>query len=78
MFLKQAEDREREEDEGEDFIYPYDLGWRDNLKQVFTFTGKPISDGITWTVVEGCDQYTLTVSVIRCRGETRHRCTGAS
>lgn len=58
-----ALDREREEDEGE-FIYPYDLGWRRNFWQVFTWSGYPKSDGFTWDVVKGCDQYTFTVSTV--------------
>lgn len=57
----QALDRDREEDEPEEFIYPYHLGWYENLKQVFTCTGKPKSDGFTWDIVEGCDQFTFTV-----------------
>ena len=57
----QAQDRERDEEEG-DFIYPYNLGCWENMKQVFTWSGKPKSDGVTWDVVQGCDQFTLTVS----------------
>lgn len=26
-------------------------------------TCEPVGDGVVWTVAEGCDQYTLTVSV---------------
>ena len=63
MFIfTQAEDRFRTLEEG-DFVYPYNLGYRRNLKEVFTWTGKPLSDGFTWNIVEGCDQYTLTVSL---------------
>lgn len=43
------------------FIYPYSKGWRFNLQQVFTWDCTPIGDGIHWPVIEGCDQYTLTV-----------------
>ena len=60
---QQAQDREREEDE-DDFVYPYNLGCWENLKQVFTWSGKPKSDGFTWDVVEGCDQFSFTVSTI--------------
>ena len=60
-FSFQAEYRERTEEEGE-FIYPYNLGCIENLKQVFTWSGRPKSDGITWDVREGCNQYTFTVS----------------
>lgn len=46
----------------EQFIYPYDLGWRLNLRQVFNDECQKRGDGIEWPVAEGCDQYTLTVS----------------
>ena len=58
----QANDRLRTEEEG-DFVYPYNLGWRRNLQQVFTWSGKPKTDGFTWNVIDSCTQYTLTVSV---------------
>ena len=44
------------------FVYPYDLGWKKNLLEVINFSCLPIGDGINWPVVDGCDQYTLTVS----------------
>lgn len=44
------------------FVYPYDLGWRLNLRQVFNEECQKYGEGIEWPVVEGCDQYTLTVS----------------
>jgi palmitoyltransferase ZDHHC6 len=51
--------------EVEEFKYPYDLGlWR-NITQVLNLSCVPIGDGINWPVIEGCDQYTLTV---RCQG----------
>ena len=59
--IQQAQDREREEDE-EEFLYPYNLGCWENLKQVFTWSGQPRSDGYTWDVLEGCDQFSFTVS----------------
>ncbi|KAJ8319067.1 hypothetical protein KUTeg_004158 [Tegillarca granosa] len=67
-----AMDREREEDEGE-FIYPYDLGWRKNLLQVFTWSGNPKSDGFTWDVVKGCDQYTFTYEQLQQKAQKRER-----
>lgn len=48
----------------EEFKYPYDLGWWKNAMQVLNFSCLPIGDGINWPVIEGCDQYTLTVSVL--------------
>lgn len=43
------------------FVYPYDLGWKKNASQVLNFSCLPIGDGIAWPVVDGCDQFTLTV-----------------
>ena len=49
----------------ENFIYPYDLGLKENLRQVFNWNGnprfRPIGDGIIWNVNELSDQFTLTV-----------------
>ncbi|KAK7501478.1 hypothetical protein BaRGS_00007282 [Batillaria attramentaria] len=70
--IDKAYDRDRTEEEGP-FIYPYNLGWRRNLKEVFTWTGRPVSDGFTWNVVEGCDQYTLTLEQIKQKAEKRER-----
>jgi palmitoyltransferase len=47
--------------QAEPFVYPYDLGWKQNAKEVLNFSCMPIGDGVNWNVVEGCDQYTLTV-----------------
>uniref|UniRef100_A0A0B7A3E4 Palmitoyltransferase n=1 Tax=Arion vulgaris TaxID=1028688 RepID=A0A0B7A3E4_9EUPU len=70
--VDKALDRDREEDEGE-FVYPYNLGWKKNLKQVFTFTGKPKSNGYTWDVVDGCNQFTLTAEQLLQKREKRER-----
>ncbi|CAH0395836.1 unnamed protein product [Bemisia tabaci] len=43
------------------FIYPYDLGMKKNFLQVINWKCEPVGDGIHWPVLEGCDQYTLTV-----------------
>ncbi|KAK8779622.1 hypothetical protein V5799_019037 [Amblyomma americanum] len=66
--VAKAQMRERENEE--DFIYPYNLGVAENLKQVF-FT--PLGDGITWPVVPGCNQYTLTVEQILQKHDKRLR-----
>ena len=42
------------------FIYPYNLGRWNNFWQVVSWSCKPKSDGITWEIAEGTDQYTLT------------------
>lgn len=44
-----------------DFVYPYDLGWQENLRQVFSKRLVAEGEGIVWPVLDGCDQYTLTV-----------------
>lgn len=41
------------------FVYPYNLGFFKNIRQVLF---DPVTDGISWPVIEGCDQFTLTVS----------------
>lgn len=55
-----VEKANRPRDEGMTFTYPYDLGWKENIKQVITLKHDYVGDGIIWPVVEGCDQYSLT------------------
>uniref|UniRef100_A0A182K328 Palmitoyltransferase n=1 Tax=Anopheles christyi TaxID=43041 RepID=A0A182K328_9DIPT len=57
----------------ETFIYPYDLGKWNNLKQVLSFTCRPVGNGFEWPVVEGCDQYTLTREQLAQKEEKRAR-----
>jgi palmitoyltransferase ZDHHC6 len=59
---KAAKEAGDEEFKVEDFVYPYDLGCRRNVVEVLNFSCLPIGDGVSWPVVDGCDQYTLTVS----------------
>lgn len=49
----------------EKFTYPYDLGWRENIRQVFSVNYLEQDGGIVWSVKKGCDQYTLTVSRLK-------------
>lgn len=49
----------------DDFIYPYDLGIWQNIQQVYNDKLLAKGDGIEWPVIEGCDQYTLTVSIYK-------------
>jgi hypothetical protein len=46
----------------EKFTYPYNLGWKENLRQVFNWSGdlRPIGDGYSWNLIEGRDQFSLT------------------
>ncbi|KAJ4434327.1 hypothetical protein ANN_22884 [Periplaneta americana] len=55
------------------FVYPYNLGWKNNLKQVLNWTCDPVGDGFTWPVREGCDQYTLTREQQQQKCEKRQR-----
>uniref|UniRef100_A0A131XVN3 Palmitoyltransferase n=1 Tax=Ixodes ricinus TaxID=34613 RepID=A0A131XVN3_IXORI len=66
--VSKAQMRERDDDEV--FVYPYNLGVAENLKQVFVY---PLSDGVTWPVVPGCNQYTLTVEQILQKQDKRLR-----
>lgn len=70
--VDKAEDRVRNEEEGV-FIYPYDLGTKENFKQILNWRLCPRGDGYTWPVVSGCDQHTLTVEQLKQKNEKRHR-----
>lgn len=56
-----------------EFIWPYHLGRLANLWQVVTLSCKPPGDGITWPVVQGTDQYTLTREQLMQKEEKRGR-----
>lgn len=43
------------------FVYPYDLGWYNNLKAVFVQD----SDGINWKTKEGCHEFSLTAEQVQ-------------
>lgn len=58
------------------FIYPYDLGFKENLRQVFDWKEKTfnvIGNGLTWPVREGTDEYALTREQIEQKKEKRQR-----
>eukprot|EP00092_Neocalanus_flemingeri_P024016 GFUD01026050.1.p1 GENE.GFUD01026050.1~~GFUD01026050.1.p1 ORF type:complete len:392 (-),score=118.92 GFUD01026050.1:316-1491(-) len=55
------------------FIWPYNLGRMANLQQVVTWSCVPVGDGITWEVVEGTDQYTLTREQLKQKEDKRER-----
>lgn len=55
------------------FIHPYSRGWLIDTKEVLTWNCAPKGDGITWPVVEGCDQYTLTREQLAQKQEKRKR-----
>nr|XP_006825384.1 PREDICTED: palmitoyltransferase ZDHHC6-like isoform X3 [Saccoglossus kowalevskii] len=68
-WIKEKADRPRDDE----FIYPYDLGRKRNLLEIFRWEGTPRGDGITWPVVNGCNQYTLTIEQLQQKEEKRNR-----
>ena len=55
------------------FLFPYDLGWRQNCLQVINWNLEPTGDGLYWQVRPGCDQYTLTREQLLQKAEKRDR-----
>nr|XP_017005426.2 LOW QUALITY PROTEIN: palmitoyltransferase ZDHHC6 [Drosophila takahashii] len=51
------------------FVFPYNLGWWINCREVFLSSG----DGISWPVAEGCNQYTLTKEQLEQKKDKRAR-----
>jgi ribosomal protein L40E len=63
----------RRKDTGEEFIYPYNLGRKRNFSEVLNWSCWPKCDGITWPLVDGTDQFTLTREQISQKAEKRLR-----
>jgi len=63
----------RTRNEADKFIWPYDLGRLENLRQVLRLSCKPVGDGIVWDVREGADQYSLTREQLRQKEDKRGR-----
>lgn len=61
--MRAAQDAGETDYQVDPFVYPYDLGCRNNFAQVLNVSCMPIGDGVEWPVVDGCDQYTLTVRI---------------
>jgi len=55
------------------FVYPYNLGRLNNLRQVITWTCQPKGNGIVWEVIEGADQYSLTREQLLQKADKRDR-----
>jgi len=58
------------------FVYPYDLGWEENLSQVLWHSSSfgprdQRLDGITWPTLEGCDPYELTREQLAQKAEKK-------
>ncbi|XP_037951565.1 palmitoyltransferase ZDHHC6-like [Teleopsis dalmanni] len=56
-----------------EFKYPYDLGVRRNIQQVFQKSCLMKGDGVEWPVIDGCNQYTLTREQLAQKFEKRAR-----
>jgi palmitoyltransferase len=57
----------------EPFIYPYDLGFKENIRQIFNWRDcfNLVGDGLIWPVRTDCDQYTLTREQLEQKFEKR-------
>lgn len=53
----------RREGTNEIFLFPYDLGTWENIKQVFYWTDTLPIEGIIWPIRDGCNEFTLTVRI---------------
>eukprot|EP00040_Diaphanoeca_grandis_P002965 m.23248 g.23248 ORF g.23248 m.23248 type:complete len:383 (-) comp14136_c0_seq1:61-1209(-) len=62
--MKKTTFREREDV----FLFPYDLGWRQNLKQFFNNAWQP-DDGISWETKEGSTLYSLSEEQLAQKAE---------
>ncbi|XP_049863349.1 palmitoyltransferase ZDHHC6 [Schistocerca gregaria] len=53
------------------FIFPYNLGWKHNFRQVINWSLVPAGDGVFWPVADGCNQFTLTMEQKEQKAEKR-------
>ncbi|GAB1867001.1 Palmitoyltransferase [Camponotus japonicus] len=65
--------RYRRDDTDVEYVHPYSKGWHFNISQVFTLDCTPVGDGITWPVIDGCDQYTITREQLAQKLDKRKR-----
>lgn len=70
---KKAEHRRSYNKDLESFVYPYSLGLKENMRQVFNWSGnfQPIGNGIWWNLNSKCDQFTLTVEQLEQKEDKR-------
>lgn len=52
----------RREETNEIFLFPYDLGTWENIRQTFSWNNSSTTDGIYWPVRDECNQFSLTVN----------------
>ncbi|RNA42259.1 palmitoyltransferase ZDHHC6 isoform X1 [Brachionus plicatilis] len=71
--IKKAKHRREQNNIEEKFVYPYDLGKLENMRQVFNWSGnfRPIGNGFEWNLVDGCDQFTLSLEQIAQKEEKK-------
>lgn len=69
--LEKAQYRRKEGDDK--FLHPYDLGRRQNMKEVLTWSCIPVGNGIDWNLREGAHKYTLTAEQLDQKAEKRQR-----
>lgn len=71
--LRKANDRNHRRKKA--FIYPYDLGFKENVRQVFNWkeTFNVIGDGIIWPVRSDADEYALTREQLEQKQDKRQR-----
>jgi hypothetical protein len=61
--IKKAIFRRKTNNQINEFVYPYNLGRKENYRQVFNWDGnwRPIGNGIWWNIRPDCSQFDLTV-----------------
>ncbi|CAF0936672.1 unnamed protein product [Rotaria sordida] len=71
--LRKARDRNHRRAKA--FIYPYDLGFKENFRQVFNWreSYNVIGDGLIWPVRDGSDEYALTCEQLEQKKDKRQR-----
>jgi hypothetical protein len=67
--------RDRNHRRTKPFIYPYNLGFKENFRQVFNWreTFNVIGDGYNWPICDGADEYALTCEQLEQKREKRQR-----
>ncbi|GAB1608480.1 palmitoyltransferase ZDHHC6-like [Argonauta hians] len=70
--IEKAKSRERSPDEAE-FMFPYNIGWKKNLRLVFWPSNQVKSNGIVWPIIDSCNQYTLTVEQLIQKAQKKER-----
>nr|CDS27748.1 zinc finger DHHC type containing 6 [Hymenolepis microstoma] len=63
--MAKAQDRRDHDPTLKAMVFPYDLGWRTNLRQVLSLSGNPVGDGYVWPLRPGCGTYDLTVEQLQ-------------